>query len=298
MKQEHYSRRRYPPSIGLGAATEYRQLNVNPLAGALGAELSGVDLSQTLSPKVREEVLEALHRHLVIFIRDQELTCAQHHAFAGNFGPQIEHPFTRGLDEWPEIIEIIRSPGEAYNWDSKFHSDLMFLEEPPMGASLYAVEVPPYGGDTMFVNMYLAYETLSDGLKELLSGLRAINHSGSPANYATPGAMTGKQAEAMEASHPVVRTHPATGRKSLFVSPGFTQRFEGMTDEESRPLIDYLCSHALRPEFSCRFRWSPGAVAVWDNRVSLHRAVPDFFGEVDRYRRVMHRVTIGGDRPV
>ncbi len=277
---------------------EYRHIEVSPLAGALGAELSGADLSLPLSPEVRGEVLDALHRHLVIFFRDQKLTCAQHHAFAGNFGPPIEHPFTRGLDEWPEIIEIIRSPGEPYNWDSKFHSDLMFLEAPPMGASLYALEIPPYGGDTVFVNMYLAYETLSDGLKSALSGLRGVNESGSPANYSTPGAMAGKQGEPMAASHPVVRTHPVTGRKSLFVSPGFTRRFEDMTSEESRPLIDYLCGHALRPEFSCRFRWSPGAVAVWDNRVSLHRAVPDFFGEVDRHRRVMHRVTIGGDRPV
>ena len=275
-----------------------RHLEITPLAGALGAEVGGVNLSRPLPPEVHEEVLDALHQHIVVFFRDQSLTCEQHHAFAGNFGPQIEHPFTKGLDEWPEIIEIIRSPGEAYNWDSKFHSDLMFLEEPPMGASLYALEIPPYGGDTLFVNMYLAYETLSDGLKNLLSGLRGVNESGAPANYSTPGAMGGKQGEPMAASHPVVRTHPVTGRKSLFASPGFTRRFEGMTEEESRPLLDFLCAHALRPEFSCRFRWSPGAVAVWDNRVSLHRAVPDFFGEVDKHRRVMHRVTIGGDRPV
>ena len=276
----------------------YQHIEVSPLAGALGAEVSGVDLSRLMANGVQNEVLDALHQYLVIFFRGQSLTCEQHHAFAGNFGPQIEHPFTKGLDEWPEIIEIIRSPGEAYNWDSKFHSDLMFLEEPPMGASLYALEIPPYGGDTLFVNMYLAYETLSDGLKNLLSGLRGVNESGAPANYSTPGAMGGKQGEPMAASHPVVRTHPVTGRKSLFASPGFTRRFEGMTEEESRPLLDFLCAHALRPEFSCRFRWSPGAVAVWDNRVSLHRAVPDFFGEVDKHRRVMHRVTIGGDRPV
>ena len=276
----------------------YRYIEVSPLAGALGAEVRGVDVSGPLADEVRGEVLDALHQHLVVFFRDQCLTCAQHHAFAGNFGPQVEHPFTKGLAEWPEIIEIIRSPGEAYNWDSKFHSDLMFLEEPPMGASLYAIEIPPYGGDTVFVNMYLAYETLSEGLKEVLRGLRGVNESGSPANYSTPGAMAGKQGEPMAASHPVVRTHPVTGRKSLFVSPGFTRRFEGMTAEESRPLIEFLCEHALRPEFTCRFRWSPGALAVWDNRVSLHRAVPDFFGEVDRHRRVMHRVTIGGDRPV
>ena len=276
----------------------YQHIEVSPLAGALGAEVSGVDLSRPMPNGVRSEVRDALHQYLVIFFRDQDLNCAQHHAFAGNFGPQVEHPFTKGLEEWPETIEIIRSPGEAYNWDSKFHSDLMFLEEPPMGASLYALEIPPYGGDTVFVNMYLAYETLSDGLKKVLCGLRGVNESGSPANYSTPGAMAGKQGEPMAASHPVVRTHPVTGRKSLFVSPGFTRRFEGMTAEESRPLIDFLCEHAVRPEFTCRFRWSPGALAVWDNRVSLHRAVPDFFGEVDRHRRVMHRVTIGGDRPV
>jgi taurine dioxygenase len=273
-------------------------IEVSPLAGALGAEVGGVDLSRPLPEEVHGEVLDALHEHVVIFFRDQELDCAQHQAFASNFGPPIEHPFTRGLDEWPETIEIIRSPGEDYNWDSKFHSDLMFLEAPPMGASLYALEIPPYGGDTLFVNMYLAYETLSEKMKEVLSGLRGVNESGPPSGYSTPGAMAGKQGEPMSASHPVVRTHPVTGRKALFVSPGFTRRIEGMTEDESRPLIEFLCSHALRPEFSCRFRWSAGAVAVWDNRVSLHRAVPDFFGEVDNYRRVMHRVTIGGDRPI
>ena len=273
-------------------------IEVSPLAGALGAEVGGVDLSRPLPEEVHGEVLDALHEHVVIFFRNQKLDCAQHQAFASNFGPPIEHPFTRGLDDWPETIEIIRSPGEDYSWDSKFHSDLMFLEAPPMGASLYALEIPPFGGDTLFVNMYLAYETLSDKMKEVLSGLRGVNESGPVSGYSTPGAMAGKQGEPMSASHPVVRTHPATGRKALFVSPGFTRRIEGMTEDESRPLIEFLCSHALRPEFSCRFRWSPGAVAVWDNRVSLHRAVPDFFGEVDRHRRVMHRVTIGGDRPV
>ena len=275
-----------------------RHIEVSPLAGALGAEVGGVDLSRPLPKEVHGEVLDALHEHVVIFFRNQELDCAQHQAFASNFGLPIEHPFTRGLDEWPETIEIVRSPGEDYNWDSKFHSDLMFLEAPPMGASLYALEVPPYGGDTLFVNMYLAYETLSERMKEVLSGLRGVNESGPPSGYATPGAMTGKQGEPMSASHPVVRTHPVTGRKALFVSPGFTRRIEGMTEDESRPLIEFLCSHALRPEFSCRFRWSAGAVAVWDNRVSLHRAVPDFFGEVDKHRRVMRRVTIGGDRPI
>ena len=273
-------------------------IEISPVASALGAEIGGVNLAEPLSRETRAEILEALGRYVVLFFRDQELSCGQHYAFASNFGPPIEHPFTKGLEEWPEIIEIVRSPGEPYNWDSKFHSDLMFLEEPPMGASLYALEIPPYGGDTVFVNMYLAYETLSDGMKDLLSDVRGVNESGSPANYSTPGAMAGKEGEPMSASHPVVRSNAATGRKALYVSPGFTRRFENMTLEESRPIIDYLCQHALRPEFSCRFRWSPGAVAVWDNRVSLHRAVPDFFGEVDRHRRVMHRVTIGGDRPV
>lgn len=275
-----------------------QRIEISPVSAALGAEIRGVNLAEPLSRDTRAELLEALGQYVVLFFRDQNLSCAQHFAFASNFGPPIEHPFTRGLDDWPEIIEIVRSPGEPYNWDSKFHSDLMFLEEPPMGASLYALEIPPYGGDTVFVNMFLAYETLSDGMKDLLSGVRGVNESGSPSNYSTPGAMAGKEGEPMSASHPVVRSHAATGRKALYVSPGFTRRFENMTAEESRPLVDYLCGHALRPEFSCRFRWSAGALAVWDNRVSLHRAVPDFFGEVDRHRRVMHRVTIGGDRPV
>lgn len=275
-----------------------QRIEISPLSAALGAEIRGVNLAEPLSRDTRTEILEALGQYVVLFFRDQNLSCAQHYAFASNFGPPIEHPFTKGLDDWPEIIEIVRSPGEPYNWDSKFHSDLMFLEEPPMGASLYALEIPPYGGDTVFVNMFLAYETLSDGMKDLLSGVRGVNESGSPSNYSTPGAMAGKEGEPMSASHPVVRSHAATGRKALYVSPGFTRRFENMTVEESRPIVDYLCRHALRPEFSCRFRWSAGALAVWDNRVSLHRAVPDFFGEVDRHRRVMHRVTIGGDRPV
>ena len=275
-----------------------QRIEISPISAALGAEIRGVNLAEPLSRDTRAGILEALGRYVVLFFRDQNLSCAQHYAFASNFGPPIEHPFTRGLDDWPEIIEIVRSPGEPYNWDSKFHSDLMFLEEPPMGASLYALEIPPYGGDTVFVNMFLAYETLSDGMKDLLSGVRGVNESGSPSNYSTPGAMAGKEGEPMSASHPVVRSHAATGRKALYVSPGFTRRFENMTVEESRPIVDYLCRHALRPEFSCRFRWSAGALAVWDNRVSLHRAVPDFFGEVDRHRRVMHRVTIGGDRPV
>ena len=275
-----------------------QRIEISPISAALGAEIRGINLAEPLSRDTRAEILEALGRYVVLFFRDQSLSCAQHYAFASNFGPPIEHPFTRGLDDWPEIIEIVRSPGEPYNWDSKFHSDLMFLEEPPMGASLYALEIPPYGGDTVFVNMFLAYETLSEGMKDLLSGVRGVNESGSPSNYSTPGAMAGKEGEPMSASHPVVRSHAATGRKALYVSPGFTRRFENMTVEESRPIVDYLCRHALRPEFSCRFRWSAGALAVWDNRVSLHRAVPDFFGEVDRHRRVMHRVTIGGDRPV
>ena len=275
-----------------------QRIEISPISAALGAEIRGINLAEPLSRDTRAEILEALGRYVVLFFRDQNLSCAQHYAFASNFGPPIEHPFTRGLDDWPEIIEIVRSPGEPYNWDSKFHSDLMFLEEPPMGASLYALEIPPYGGDTVFVNMFLAYETLSEGMKDLLSGVRGVNESGSPSNYSTPGAMAGKEGEPMSASHPVVRSHAATGRKALYVSPGFTRRFENMTVEESRPIVDYLCRHALRPEFSCRFRWSAGALAVWDNRVSLHRAVPDFFGEVDRHRRVMHRVTIGGDRPV
>ena len=277
----------------------YSRIEVKPLTGALGAEVLGVDLSTSLDNETYSEIIDAFHQYLVIFFRDQNLTTPEHRAFASKLGKLIPHPFVQGLPDYPDVIEIVREPGEAYSWDSKFHSDLMFLDEPPLGAALYAKEVPPYGGDTMFVNMHLAYETLSETMQNLLLGLEGENESGPPSGYYQKfQSMHEKENRAGRAVHPLVRVHPETGRKALYVSPGFTKRIKGMTDEESRPILDFLVSHALNPQFMCRFRWQPGSLALWDNRVSLHRAVPDYYGELDNYRRVVHRATIAGERPI
>lgn len=280
--------------------TSYRKIDVQPLTGALGAELLDVDLSRPLDDETFAEIERAWAEHLVVFFRDQNLTTDQHRAFTGRFGALIAHPFVTGMPDHPDVIEIVREPGEPYAWDSMFHADLMFLEEPPIGAALYGREVPPVGGDTMFVNMYLAYDTLSDGMKNLLHGLYGVNSSGDPNRWHRDyQSMHEKSAaEPGSALHPIVRVHPVTGKKSLYVSPGFTQRIDGMTEEESRPILEFLVQHALRPPFMCRFRWKPGSMALWDNRVTLHNGVADYYGEVDQYRRVVQRATIGGDRPI
>lgn len=276
-----------------------KNIEIKPLTGALGAEVLGVDLSTSLDNSTWSTIIDAFHKYLVIFFRDQDLTTEQHRAFAAKFGDLIPHPFVQGLDEYPDVIGIIREPGEPFGWDSQFHSDLMFLEQPPLGAALYGKEVPPFGGDTMFANMYLAYEALSDTMKEMLIGLEGENESGRPSDYYQRyQSMHEKQNNEGKATHPIVRVHPETGRKSLFVSPGFTRRIKGMTDEESRPILEFLVRHSLRPQFMCRFRWQPGSLALWDNRVSLHNGVADYYGEADKYRRVMHRATIAGEKPI
>jgi taurine dioxygenase len=206
----------------------------------------------------------------------------------------------QSIDGFPGIIEIVKERDEKTNWGGiNLHSDLTFFEEPPIGAALYAREVPPHGGDTLFVNMYLAYETLSDGMKALLSGLRGVHISAAPASYsASFKGMREKHNEAGSAVHPMVITHPHTGRKSLY-SNAYTKHFENMSIEESRPILDYLASHAARPEFNCRFHWTPGSLVMWDNRVTMHYAIEDDFGAEagNGYRRVMHRATFAGERP-
>ena len=273
-------------------------LEVAPLSGALGAELFGADLSKPLSNEVFDEVYQAFLDHLVIFFRGQDLTPQQHRDFAARFYKLEEHPFVQSLEGIPEIVEIVKEADEVANWGGPWHADMTFKPEPTVGAALYAREIPPYGGDTLFANMYLAYEALSEGMKDLLEGLRAVNYSGDPSEfYDDFKGMQGKASASESSLHPVVRTHPETGRKSLFVNSGFTRCFEGMTEAESRPLLTYLCDHAVKPEFTCRFRWAPGSLAVWDNRATQHHALEDDF-EARRtgrgFRRVMHRATMAG----
>ena len=268
-------------------------IEVRPYAGALGAVVSGVDLAQPLD----DATLAALRRvwlaHLVLFFRDQRLAPAQLKAFAAHFGPLNRHPILAGVAGEPTVLELRREPDARYCF-SDWHTNLTYMERPLLGAMLYAREVPAAGGDTQFANMYLAYETLSDGMKALLGGLVAV-HAANVAAYLGDPTRKASEAEmaARVAEHPVVRTHPETGRKSLFVHAVSTTHFKGMTVAESRPLLSYLFRHALRPEFTCRFDWAVDSLAFWDNRCTQHQALDDYFGQ----RRVMHRVSIEGDRP-
>ena len=278
----------------------FNHIKVKPISGAMGAEVFDVDLSSELSSETWNEIKEAFHNFLVLIFRDQNLTDQQQFNFTQRFGKLIPHPYVKGLPEIPEIFKIIREPGESYSWDGFYHSDLMFLKKPPLGATLYAKECPPFGADTAFTNMYLAYDTLSDGMKDLLDGLEAENESGNPEKYSNRYQSMeelGKKG-AMGAVHPMVRVHPVTGKKALFSSLAFTKRIKGMTDKESAPILNFLYEHSKEAHLGCRLQWEKGSLALWDNRVCLHHAVADYFGEVSKHRRVMQRCTIEGEEPI
>ena len=267
-------------------------VTVAPVAGALGAEISGVDLARPLDGGTAAAIRRALLEHLVIFFRGQTLDPRALVAAARAFGTPARYPFVKGLDEEPLAIPVLKREDETANFGGVWHSDTTYLERPPLGTLLYACEVPEFGGDTLFANMYLAYESLSEGMKRMLDGLRGVNVSHKAAALAArPGAEA--DAPALAAEHPAVRVHPETGRRALYVNPAHTRRFAGFTDEESAPLLGWLFGRQTRPEFTCRFRWTPGALAFWDNRCAQHNAVNDYAGR----RRLMHRVTLEGDPP-
>ena len=282
----------------------YRHLTVRKLTGALGAEITGVDLSQPPSEEVMAEIRAALLDNLVIAIRDQTLTPDQQLAFARRWGEIHLHPFMEGMADYPEILAIIKRPTDKKNFGGSWHTDQMFSPSPAMGTMLYAKEVPSSGGDTMFTNQYLAYESLSDGMKALAQKLHTVcvgdnfKSAGGKSRkdrYAdTMGEMKVKDPGNVQTTsvHPLVRTHPETGRKSLYIG-GHVQYFDGMTDEESQPLIDFFMKHSVRPEFTCRVRWQTGTLTFWDNRCTQHFAVNDYPAET----RIMHRITICGDQP-
>jgi taurine dioxygenase len=282
----------------------YRSIIVRPVGGSLGAEVFGVDLALPLSEATAQDICRAFVEHLVLFFRDQRLSPEQHLAFSRLFGPLCRMPYVKPIAEYPDIIAVLKEADERNisTFGNAWHSDFTFLEEPPLGSILYAREVPSHGGDTLFANMYEAYAALSPGLKRMLAGLRAM-HSGRP--YGRGGvpqdlktsrsiAIERDNPEAeREVAHPVVRLHPESGRAALFVNAIYTTRFEDMSEQESRPLLDFLFQHCQRPEFACRFRWEQGSLAVWDNRCTLHYAVNDYDGS----RRLMHRTTVAGERP-
>lgn len=278
----------------------YKTIGVKPVSGALGAEIEGVDLSKDLSNETFDDIHQAFLDHVVIFFRDQHITHEQHKAFGRRFGTLNIHPYVKGMDGHPEIMQIVKEPEDRINFGGGWHSDMSFLEEPALGSILYAREVPPYGGDTLWANQYLAYEALSGGMKKMLEGLKAVHTA--KGEYSERGASAQKRSsmqvstagdDAPSFEHPVVRTHPETGRKALYVNPAFTEKFVGMTKRESRPLLSFLFEHCTQEPFTCRFRWTKNAIAFWDNRAAQHFALNDYHG----HRRHMERVTVNGDRP-
>ncbi len=273
-------------------------LRVVPIAGALGAEVEGLDLARDTSDAVTAAIRRALLDHLVIFFRDQgHLSPADFQAFARRIGTPMHYPFVPGIEGFPEITPVVKLPEQTINFGGNWHVDTTYLPKPPMATMLLAREVPSFGGDTAFANQYLAYETLSPGMQALLSGLRGVSRSDKAEASRTREdrtRRTGVQAEVLIADHPAVRTHPETGRKALYVNLAHTAHFVGLTEEESLPILRHLWSHQVRPEFTCRFRWTPGALALWDNRCVQHHAINDYHGQ----KRVMHRITLEGDVPV
>jgi taurine dioxygenase len=279
---------------GIGGRWRIERLS----GGPLGAEVTGIRLSPDMDAAEIAELRRLWLAHGVLFFRDQaHLGPAEFLGFARRFGEVVEYPFVKGLEGFPEITPVVKLEGDRRNFGGVWHSDTTYLECPPMATMLIARELPPAGGDTMFADTCAAYEALSPGLKETLERLQGLSSSRKADASATRedrvrDSGTGK-AEVLEAEHPVVRTHPETGRKALFVNVGHTVRFVGWTEEESRPLLEYLFRHLTQPEFTCRFRWRPGSIAFWDNRCTQHYPLNDYHG----YRRVMHRVTLAGDRP-
>lgn len=274
-------------------------IEIRPIAGALGAEILGIDLARSLNAGTVAVLHQALLDHLVVFFRDQDITPAQQIELARWFGTPVEYPFVHGLPDYPIITPILKQAHERVNFGGVWHADTTYQERPPIGTILVARELPPFGGDTLFANQYQALETLSPALQRMLEGLRSISSSNRADVSRTRedrvrDAGTAKAKEVLTAEHPVVRTHPETGRKSLFISTAHTERFAGMTVEESAGMLRFLFQHQVRPEFTCRFRWQPGSIAFWDNRCTLHNPINDYHG----HRRLLHRITLEGDRPV
>ena len=273
---------------------EYERIRVQPIASSLGAEVSGVDLCKPIDEPTLGEINHAWMEHLVLFFRDQPLERDQHLALGHRFGELHIHPVLQQLADqgYPEIV-VLESDSERPYVAAGWHSDVTFEHQPPMGSILHAVEVPGVGGDTMWANMYAAYDALSEPMQRMLGGLRAV-HSGTFFRRQATSLQAERLAENEQTTHPAVRTHPVTGNKALFVNSGFTQRIEGMKPKESRALLSFLFDHLSSQEFTCHFHWSKHAVAMWDNRSTQHRVIAD---NLAAHRR-MERVTLGGETPV
>lgn len=292
---------RYAPQQNPG---RYDLIEVTPLSGALGARITGIELAD-MDHAGFDEIHRALVDHLVLTFPDQKLEPGDQIAFARRFGKLMHYPFAKCMAGFPEITELISEPSDVFNFGGSWHTDSPNFERPPKITMTYCVTCPQTGGDTSFANQYLAWETLSDGMRRLLEGLTAMHstslsygsssHVGKTdvkSHTSTPTAVpTGGDEEEFE--HPVGRTHPETGRKALYVCDAYAARFARMTQEESLPLLRHLWAHASLPEFTCRIGWQPGTLTLWDNRCAMHYAHNDYPGE----HRVMRRVIIEGERP-
>ncbi len=274
------------------------QLEVRPLSRAVGAEILGINLLDPVSDAQIAEIRKIWLQHSVVFFREQPLEPGAFQAFAQRFGEIIEYPFVKGLPDFPLIVPVLKLPHEKHNFGGVWHTDTTYLQEPPMATMLIARELPPVGGDTLFASNYAAFEGLSPALQDTLRTLKGVNSSAKAAvthsrEDRLADSATDKGRSELNSEHPVVRTHPETGREALYVNPGHTTRFVGWTEEESAPLLNYLFEQQVKPEYTCRFVWRPGSIAFWDNRCALHNPINDYHG----YKRLLHRITLKGDKP-
>jgi len=276
------------------AAISFRQTN-----GGAGAFVENVDLSADLETATSQKIIEALGEYGVLFFRDQHLVPQEHERFAEKLGTININRFFQPVEGHPRIAEVRKEPDQKYAIGEGWHTDHSYDQIPALGSILLAKELPNHGGDTLFANMYLAYDALSDGLKKILGGLEAehssrhrfgANSKAGSGKLDTTNRLGNSEKATQDAVHPVVIRHPISGKKALYVNDGFTLRFKGWTDAESKPLLNYLYEHASKPEFTYRFEWQDGSIAMWDNRATWHKALNDYHGE----RRLMHRITLEG----
>ena len=274
-------------------------MDIKLLSGALGAEISGMNLKDT-SLKNFEIINNLLLEHKVIFFRRQNITPEEQLTLASRFGPIEQHAYVKGLDEYPEIVRIIKKPDEKNQWGENWHSDVSYNVKPTKAVILKSIKIPPVGGDTMFANMELAWETLDESIKEKIKNKKAI-HSSLGAKFFI------EDYKAMESNgnydeysneHPIVRTHPETRKKILFVNWTYTKKIIGMDKKESDEILNEIFKHQARLDFTCRFQWTENAVAIWDNRSVQHYAIADFFpGRGLGHERIMDRIAVQGDKP-
>ena len=273
---------------------KFAHIKVKPLSPNIGAEITGVSLAESLSSDVVDEIHSALMLFLVVFFRDQSLNPDQLQQVATQFGKPTPYPFVDGLDGFPEIIEVLKLPGEMENFGGVWHSDTTYLESPSMGAMLYAEEIPETGGDTLFASMYSAYQQLSMGMRGFLATLRAVNDANkSEIARSRTHRLSDSPQKNLRAIHPVIRTHPETSKKLLYINRAHTTRFDGMTRSESEGLLNYLFDIQSQPEHCCRFQWQAGSLAFWDNRACQHYPLNDYQGQ----KRLMYRISLAGDKP-